>query len=237
MPKAHTEWTVLGHQPIEKLEETLWCVTGTLPGMSLKRVMTLVRLDDGSIVIHSAIALDEASMSEIEAWGTPAILLVPNTFHRLDAPAYVSRYPNLKVYCPRGGRRKIEDVVPVDGTYDDLPDLPGLTWEYLEGIGKAEAVLLVKSRSGTTLVFNDAVFNMPHGHGFSGFIFRYLTQSTGGPRVTRLFRFFAVKDRNAFRAHLERLANTADLTRIIVSHHRMIIDDPGGVLRAAASTF
>ena len=236
MAKAHAEWTVLKHHPIEKVEENLWCVTGTLPGMALKRVMTLVRLEDGSIVIHSAIALDEASMSEIERWGTPALLLVPNSFHRLDAPAYVSRYPDLKVYCPRGGRKKIEDVVAVDGTYDDLQDLQGLKWEYLDGIGKGEAVFTVKARSGTTLVFNDAVFNMPHGHGVSGFIFRYFPQSTGGPRVTRIFRFFALKDRDAFHAHLERLADTPNLKRIIVSHHRMITDDPADALRLAAST-
>lgn len=236
MPKIHHEWTVLRHDPIEKIEDNLWCVTGTVPGMDLKRVMTLVRLEDGRVVVHSAIALDEASMSEIEDWGQPAILLVPNTFHRLDAPAWTARYPDLKVHCPRGGRKKIEDVVAIDGTYDDLEDLPGVTWEYLDGIGKAEAVLLVKSRSRATLIFNDAVFNMPHGRGVSGFIFRHLTQSTGGPRVTRLFKFFAIRDRKAFRAHLERLAVTAGLHRIIVSHHRMITDDPGGNLRMAAST-
>lgn len=236
MPKTHEEWTVLPHSPIEKLEENLWCVTGTLPGMSLKRVMTLIRLDDGRVVVHSAIALDDASMSEVEAWGKPAVLLVPNTFHRLDAPAYVSRYPDLQVHCPLGGRKKIEDVVTVAGTYDDLGDLPGLRWEYLNGIGKAEAVFSVKAGAGTTLVFNDAVFNMPHGRGLSGFIFRYLTQSTGGPRVTRLFRLFALKDRDAFRAHLNRLAETPGLNRVIVSHHRMISEDPAGTLRKAAST-
>jgi hypothetical protein len=236
MPKAHAEWTVLRHHPIEKLEENLWYVTGTLPGMSLKRVMTLVRLEDGSIVIHSAIALDEASMSEVEIWGKPAILLVPNSFHRLDAPAYVSRYPDLKVYCPRGGRKKIEEIVAVDGTYEDLGDLSSLSWEYLEGIGKGEAVFLVRSQSGTTLVFNDAVFNMPHGTGVHGFIFRYLTQSTGGPRVSRLFRLFALKDRAAFRAHLERLADTPDLLRVIVSHHQMIAHQPAEVLRTVADS-
>ena len=74
MAKAHTEWTVLEHRSIEKVEENLWCVTGTLPGMALRRVMTLVRLENGDIVIHSAIALDEASMSEIEGWGRPAVV-------------------------------------------------------------------------------------------------------------------------------------------------------------------
>jgi hypothetical protein len=236
MAKAHETWNVLDHGPIERLEPNLWCVTGSLSGMALKRVMTLARLEDGRVVIHSAIALEDEAMAEIEAWGRPSILLVPNAFHRLDAPAYRSRYHELEVYCPKGGRRKIEEVIEVNGTFEDLGDLPGLGWEYLEGIGKGEAVFSVASDSGVTLVINDAVFNMPHGKGVAGFIFRYLTQSTGGPRVTRIFKFFGVKDREALRSHLERLAETPDLERIIVSHHRMISDDPAGALRQAAAT-
>jgi hypothetical protein len=76
---------------------------------------------------------------------------------------------------------------------------------------------------------------MPHGKALAGFIFRHVTASTGGPRVPRLFRWFVVKDRAALAAHLERLADTPDLVRIIVSHHRMITDRPSETLRAAAA--
>jgi len=234
MAKVHEEWTVLRHGPIEKLEPNLWTVTGTLQGMALKRVMTLARLGDGRIVIHSAVALDEASMAKIEEWGRPAVLLVPNAFHRLDAPAYVGRYPDLRVLCPRGGRSKIEEVVTVDGDYDAFEGDPTVTLQYLEGVRKAEGVMIVRSPSGATLVFNDAVFNMPHGKGLAGFIFRYITGSTGGPKVTRLYRTLAIKDRSAFKAHLLKLSETPDLTRIIVSHHRMITDRPAEVLREVA---
>ena len=236
MPKAHTEWTVLRHYPIEKLEDNLWCVTGTLPGMGLKRVMTLVRLDDGSVVIHSAIALDEGSMSEIEAWGVPRVLLVPNAFHRLEAPAYAARYPALRVLCPAGSRSKVEQVVRVDGTYDDFRGQSTVTAEHLDGVSRVEGVLSVRSASGTTLVFNDAVFNLAHGRGPTGFIFRYITASTGGPRVTRVFRLLAVKDRSAFGAHLRRLADTPDLVRIIVSHGRAITERPADALRQVAAS-
>ena len=93
----------------------------------------------------------------------------------------------------------------------------------------------MRSPDGTTLVLNDAVFNMPHGKGISGFIFRYITAGTGGPRVTRLFRWLAVKDKAALREHLQRLADTSDLKRIIVSHHRLITDNPASVLRDVAA--
>jgi hypothetical protein len=236
MAKVKDDWRVLRHGPIEKLDENLWYVTGSLPGMSLKRVMTLVRLDDGRLVIHSAVALDEGAMAEIEAWGRPAILLVPNAYHRLDAPAYLSRYPDLEVYCPRGSRKKVEEVVPVYGDYDGFPENPTVFLEHLDGVRSVEGVMRVRSSSGSTLVFNDAVFNMPHGRGVPGFIFRHITGSTGGPRVTRLFRMMAVKDKAAYRAHLERLAETPDLVRIIVSHHEPITEKPADTLRRVAAS-
>jgi hypothetical protein len=140
MAKAHDGWKVLSHGEIEKLEPNLWRVVGTLPGMGLKRVMTLVRLDDGRIVVHSAIALDQASMAEIEAWGTPAVLLVPSRYHRLDAPAYLDRYPNLSVLCPKGSKSGVQQVVRVDGDYDDFGEDSTLKVEHLDGVAKGEGV-------------------------------------------------------------------------------------------------
>ena len=235
MPKANPSWTVLPHLPIEKLENNLWRVQGTMKNMALKRVMTLARLEDGRIVVHSAIALDDASMEEIEAWGRPSVLLVPNGFHRLDAPAWVTRYTDIEVLAPKGSRKKIEEVVRVDGGYESFDGGPTVSLQILDGLASVEGVLTVRSAGGTTLVFNDALFNMPHGKGLAGFIFRYVTCSTGGPRVSRLFRLLAVKERSAFAAHLERLAAIPDLVRIIVSHHRMIVDSPGRVLRQVAA--
>ena len=235
MAKVNNDWRVLRHGPIEKLDNNIWCVTGSLPGMSLKRVMTLVRLDDGRLVIHSAVALDEGAMAEIEAWGRPAILLVPNAYHRLDAPAYLARYPDLEVYCPRGSRKKVEEVVRVQSSYDDFPENPTIALDHLDGVRNVEGVMKVRSSSGSTLVFNDAVFNMPHGRGVPGFIFRHITGSTGGPRVTRLFRMMAVKDKAAFRDNLQRLAGTPELKRIIVSHHEPITDRPAEILHQIAA--
>ena len=96
--------------------------------------------------------------------------------------------------------------------------------------------MVVRSNGGSSLVFNDAVFNMPHGEGLAGFIFRHITASTGGPRVTRLFRMMAVKDKAAFKADLGRLAETPGLVRIVVSHHEPIVDRPADVLRRIAES-
>jgi hypothetical protein len=234
MPKAHSDWRVLAHLPIEELSENLWRVQGSLPGMGLKRVMTIAKRADGGLVIHNGIALDDEAMARIEAWGTPSFLIVPNAYHRLDAPAFKKRYPEVKVLCPRGATKKVGDVVTVDGTYDDFPADAAVRFERLDGVADSEGAMVVESSDGTTLVFNDLLFNMPHAKGMMGFVFRHITQSTGGPRFSRLVRLFIIKDKAALRTNLERLADLPNLVRIIVSHHRMIADEPGATLRAAA---
>ena len=234
--KAHTTWKVLPHGPVEKLAENLWRVEGSLEGMPLRRVMTLVKRSDGGVLVHNAIALADDAMREIDAWGSVRWLVVPNGYHRLDARVFKDRYPEARVLCPAGSRAKVEEVVPIDLTYDDFVPDQAVHIVTLDGVAKQEGALLVRSPDGVTIVLNDAVFNLPHGKGFTGFIFRHVTQSSGGPRVSRVTRWFVVKDRKAFRAHLERLAETPDLRRVIVSHQDVIDVNPGGALRKAAAT-
>jgi hypothetical protein len=221
MAKAHSSWTVLEHGPIEKLSANLWRVSGALPGMSLKRTMVAVRLEDGRLVIHNAIALQESAMGELERWGMPAFLIVPNGGHRLDAPAYKARYPHLRVFTPRGSRVRVEQVVPVDGTYEDFPADPTVQLETLKGVGEAEGAMIVKSPDGTTVVLNDAMFNMDRKRDPLGFFFTTLLGSAPGPRVSRLAKLVYVKDKRALREEFARYAALPDLTRVIVAHEKV----------------
>src|SRR5215216_7989255 len=100
MPRAHVGWQVLRHGPLERLSDNLWRVQGALPGMTLERVMTVVRRADGSLLLHSPIALAEPQLAELSGLGRVAVLVVPNAGHRLDTPAYKQRYPQALVFCP-----------------------------------------------------------------------------------------------------------------------------------------
>jgi hypothetical protein len=233
MPKANPSWTVAPHRPIEKLEPNLWRVQGDLPGGNGTRVMTLARYRDGSLLVHNAIALEEELMKEIEAFGTPSVLVVPNSFHRLDAKVFKDRYPAMRVYCPAGGRKKVEDVVKVDGSYADAPKDDDVSLAHLDGVKDHEGVLEVRSPGGTTLVLNDVVNNLPSASGVLGF----MLSPTGRVSVPRVFRWFFVKDKPSFFAGIERLASTPKLTRVIVSHGPMLVDAPGDALRSALTAF
>lgn len=221
MTQAFDSWKVLAHEPIVELADNLWWVRGSLPGMSLKRTMTVLRLGDGRLVIHNAIALDEASMARIEAWGTLAFLIVPNGAHRLDAPAYKSRYPSLQVFAPRGSSKAVGEVIALDGTYDDFPHTAEVRFEMLHGIQDKEGAMIVQSADGTTVVLNDALFNMDTKKDVLGYLFTTLLGSAPGPRVSRLAKLVFIKDKAALRRDFQRFAQIPDLVRLIVAHEKV----------------
>jgi hypothetical protein len=237
MAKANGDWKVLPHGPIEKLADNLWWVQGSLPGMSLKRTMTVVRFSDGRLLIHNAIALDEASMRQLEDWGSPTFLVVPNGGHRLDAPAFKKRYPALQVVAPRGSRARIEEVVPVDLTYDQFPAEDTVRFETLHGVKEAEGAMLVRSADGVTVVLNDAVFNMDRKRDPLGFFFTTLAGSAPGPRVSRLAKLIYVKDKPALRSDLERLAETPGLQRLVVAHEKVASGPSAAEALRTAATY
>ncbi|MBI4819004.1 MAG: hypothetical protein HY791_22220 [Deltaproteobacteria bacterium] len=229
MPKAFDSWTVLPHKPLDKLEDNLWTVSGKLG--ATQRRMTLAKLLDGRIIVHNGIALEETSMGEIEAWGTVAAIVVPNGFHRMDSKIWKARYPNAKVYCPKGATKKVSQVLSVDGDYAAIPADRTVRAFHLDGLEDGEGVLEVRSGDGVTLVFNDSILNLPPTGGFWGF----MLAPTGKISVPRATRWFVIKNKQSFVDHLKRLSATEGLRRLIFAHGATCSEDPASVLRAVVS--
>ena len=231
MAKAFDTWTVLPHKPIEKLADNLWRVSGTMPSGRTQRQMVLARLRDGRVLVHNAIAMGASEMAELEAWGTPAILFVPNGFHRQDAAIWKQRYPQMTVIAPAGSRKRVEKVVPVEVTSDQAALDDSVSLRPIEGL-PAESVLEVRSGDGqVSLVVCDALFNLKRG----GLVENVLLGPTGKVAVARVARIFLVKDKRAYASALERWAATPNLCRVLVGHGRPIVDAPAEKLRSAAA--
>ncbi len=220
-PAPARDWAVLPHDPIQELSENLWRVEGELPHFSMRRVMSVVRLADNRLLIHSAIAMNEPAMARLEAWGEPAVMLIPHIRHRMDAARYKQRYPGLRVYAPPGVLKKAREVVTVDGTYAEAPLDASASLELLDGTGAAEGALLVRSSDGTSVVLTEVVFDLEPP---KNALLRAVVNLTGfgpGPRVTPVVKLEMVKNKRELAAHLERLAGIPDLVRLIVGHSRM----------------
>lgn len=231
--KGFETWTVVGTPSIEEVSDELWIVRGALPNMALGRFMVVARMEGGRLLLHNPVALPPDDMARLDAFGEVAYIVVPNAWHRLDAKPFAARYPDAEVVCPAGARAKVEEVVPVDLTYDQFESDSVVSLRHLPGLGDKEGVLTVSDAHGKTLVFTDALFNMDHQPGFFGLVFRILG-STGGPRVTRLFRTMAVKDKEVLRAFLQQLASTKGLVRLVPGHGKVITEAPAQTLAAVA---
>jgi hypothetical protein len=217
MARPRATWQVLPHEPIQKLSENLWWVRAPVPGFTLRRTMTVARLADGRLVVFNAVALDEPSMSELEAWGSPAFLIVPGAGHRLDAAAFKNRYPALKIFGPAGAQQAIERVVPLDGLLQDFPNQPDVQFRAVAGIKDKEGAMLVRSNDGVTVVVSDILFNMGVPAGLFGKLVK-LIGSAPGPRVSRIVATFYCDDKAAFREALRGLSELPDLVRLVVAH-------------------
>jgi len=232
LAKPHSEWTVLPHGKLKRLEHNLLSVTGTMnmpPMGQVPRRMTIVRLRDGRLIIYSAISLDEVEMNALESYGTPAFLIVPGDIHRMDAKPWKDRYPALKVIAPAGARDKIQDVVPVDATRVDFGD-PAVHFMTMPGTGDTEAVLVIETASGTTVVLNDLIFDLANRPGFSGWLFKAIGMTGDVPHIPLPVRLKEVKDKQAVSEQLERWASMPSLQRVIISHGEIIAEAPGAVL-------
>jgi hypothetical protein len=221
---------VLPHGPLQQLAPRVWQLTGTLPNMALPRNMTVWRMDDGGLWIHSAIACDDATLAQIEALGAPSVLVVPNGMHRLDAAVWKARFPALRVVGPEGSRAKAEEIVRLDGSDAEVP---GVTAHALPGLKDVEHAYALDSGAGRALVFCDALFNVRHQPGFQGFLLRIMG-STGAFVMTRLGRLLLLSDGAAFATWLRARAAEPDLALLCVAHGDPVLTDPGVKLRDAA---
>ncbi|HTV22571.1 MAG TPA: DUF4336 domain-containing protein [Polyangiaceae bacterium] len=81
---------------IWSLERPVW-----FSGARLLARTTVVRLDDGGLLLHTPAPPSEALAEQLRVLGAVRWLVVPNCWHHLGAPAAAARYPEAKVVSPQ----------------------------------------------------------------------------------------------------------------------------------------
>jgi hypothetical protein len=233
-PRSTWQEHVMPHGELVELAPRLWQVTGRMKSPPLPRNMVVHQLDDGGLVLHSVVALDEAGMTKLESLGRPRVMIVPSGYHRLDAAVYKERYPDIEVVAPASARAKVEQKVRVDATAEER--LPAFGWHCHAPTGLRQTELIFEIAAGATraLVVNDVLFNIPnHLPGFGGWLLKVLG-STGRFGVTPIGRVAVLKDKSAFKQWLLATAARGDVGLLTVSHGDPVTSDVCARLREAA---
>lgn len=219
---------------LRAIADNMWVVDGTIqmPPGPLPRRMTIARVASGDLVVFSAIALDDAAWAEVEQLGRPTFLVVPNAFHREDAPKWKARYPEMRVVAPERARTAVDEVLRVDDIVGDFGD-PNVRFIPVAGT-QGESALIVRHRSGATLVVNDLIANVQDSRGIMRLVLTLMGFAGSRPQVPRMFKKRAIEDADLVAQQFREWAATPDLARIVVSHGSIIEDAPSLVLQRLA---
>jgi hypothetical protein len=88
--------------------DRIWCLERPVwfSGARLRARTTVVRLDDGSLLLHTPAPPTDALAEELRALGAVRWLVVPNCWHHLGAPAAAARFPEARLVAPASALRR-----------------------------------------------------------------------------------------------------------------------------------
>jgi hypothetical protein len=212
-----------------------------LRGFDFSTRMTVVRLSDGGLFLHSPIRLDSGLRSELDRIGEVRAIVAPNKFHHLFAGDCRAAYANAKLYAARGLPEKRKDL-KFDGL---LADEPRIEWRgdieqrRIRGMPMLNEVAFFHP-SSRTLILTDLVFNVPEGRPWGIPVLSLVLGVGGRFGPSRLGRWL-IRDQKAARESLGHLMRW-DFDRVIMAHGDIVetggqrkVRDAFGFILGAAS--
>ncbi len=193
--------------------------------------MSVIRLADGGLVVHSPIRIDETLAAAVDALGRVVAIVAPSKFHHLSVSQWSQRYPDALVTgCP-GITTKRDDI----GWDRVLGDEPESVWagqldQVYFGARSLEDEVVFYHRRSQTMICADTVFNLGQ---HSSLLTRCVASTLGARKagVTLLERLL-VRDRSAARTQVDRMLDW-EFDRMVVGHGPNLPTGAHEVLRRA----
>ena len=209
-------------------------VAGTLPFTTR---MTVARLPDGGLWLHSPVALTSGLLAEIRALGRVAALVAPNGLHWEALADWQAVFPDVETWgAPGLAEKAAARGYRID---HELGDTAPLAWGdaiaqvLVAGGLMTEAVFL--HRKSSTLIVTDLIENFERGR-VRGGILRFVMRFGGvvDPRgsTPRDLRLTYVGRRRQVRAAVETMLRWRP-ERVVLSHGRPYLRDGTAELRRA----
>ena len=190
-------------------------------GIEMGTRMTVIRLADGGLFLHSPTRLDAETRAAIDALGPVRFVVAPNKLHHLFLADYVDTYAAARIYAAPGLPEKRPELA-FHGVLGDRPE-SGWAGEIDQAVFRGSIYMdeiVFLHHEERTLIVADLLESF---HEDSGPVVRLLARLAGvyrTPGLTRDQRLL-VRNRKAARTSIERILSW-DFERIILSHGRLI---------------
>jgi hypothetical protein len=219
---------------------TLWTLAGDWEGTAFRRRMTVMKTTSGGLVLHSAIALPEERLKELDRFGKVEAIVVPNYFHDSDAPWFSGRFLDAKVFAPQSVVAKLQkrcsktQVLPLESAWSATPWAKEIHCIPIQGLRLISESYFVHVPS-ETLVICDMAFNMKESafKGAQKFFMRMNRIGRGFGPSRLATHVFTKNPKRAKQSYQQVLRYPFE--RVIVSHGE-VIEQGGRKLFAAAFT-
>ena len=186
-------------------------------GLSVGTRMTVMRLADGSLMLHSPIALDDRVRRELDALGPVRFVVAPNRVHHLYAGDVATSYPEARLWIGPGLEVKRPDLRYVAILDDEAPaEWRGQVDQVFFRGRPYENEVVFLHRASRTLIMCDLAFNFGPTAPLTTRIWMSLMLSYGKFGPSKLDPLL-IRDRPAARASLKKIL-AWDFDRVIVAH-------------------
>ena len=193
--------------------------------------MTIVRLGEGALFVHSPLPLGAGLKTEVDALGPVRAVVAPSLFHHLSVSAWKEAYPEAVFGCCPGLEKKRTDF-PWDRVLSDRPE-PEWAVDLDQVFFAARTMeneVVFFHRKTRTMICADVIFNLSE-HPDRLTRIAALLLGNRKPGATWL-EHIMIRDRVSAREQVDRmLAWKPD--RIILAHGKWIERNAEAVLRQA----
>jgi hypothetical protein len=204
---------------LRQLDEHLWVVERpqSFYGLPVGTRMTVIRLPERRLLLHSPVTLDPELRTQLDAIGRVCFAVAPNRVHHLYAGEVARVYPGARLWVAPGLQRKRPDLVFEAVLGDEAPhEWRGEVDQVFFRGRPYENEVVFFHRASRTLILCDLAFNFGPRTATPTRLLMKLLNSYGRLGPSALDPLL-IRDRRAARESLDRIL-ALDFDRIIVAH-------------------
>lgn len=198
--------------------------------------MSVLRLSDGRLLIHSPCPIDKKTRAQIETLGSVAVIIAPGNYHWFNIKSAQEAFANAEIHiCP--GVDKKDPTIPYSKILSDEPDpiwAADLDQVLIRG-SRFICEVAFFHRETKTLILTDLIENYGDNTvkvgGLLKFWWKIVFQMWNRPKPAPEYQL-GWKDKAAAKECLEQILSW-DFERIVIAHGDLIEKDAERIARAA----
>lgn len=217
---------------LEIVPDQLWHAQQVLTfgPVQLATRMTVVRLADGTLWVHSPVSMSGSLRHELDQLGRVRYVLAPNRSHHLFFSDFLREFPHAEGWVAPGLAEKRQDLAHLPVIQDRVPWTSELAPQFIRGLPLLNETTWFHAATGT-LILTDLLFCVGPSRSW---LVRVLARLLGiyGSLGMSVTMKLAVKDRAALAASVAPLL-ALPVKRVVVAHDQIVDTEAQAKLRTA----